>query len=37
MISFSSVITAILTLMAGIGVFLVACQMMSTHLEAVSS
>ena len=37
MISFSSVLTAILTLMAGIGVFLVACQMMSTHLEAVSS
>lgn len=37
MISISSIITAILTLMAGIGVFLVACQMMSTHLEAVSS
>lgn len=29
--------TAILTLLAGIGVFLVACQMMSAHLEAVSS
>ena len=28
---------AILTLLAGIGVFLVACQMMSAHLEAVSS
>ena len=27
----------ILTLLAGIGVFLVACQMMSAHLEAVSS
>ncbi len=31
------IITAILTLTAGIGVFLVACQMMSAHLEAVSS
>ena len=28
---------AILTLLAGIGVFLVACQMMSANLEAVSS
>ncbi len=34
---FTSVLIAILTLMAGIGVFLVACQMMSAHLEAVSS
>ena len=34
---FTSVLIAILTLTAGIGVFLVACQMMSTHLEAVSS
>ena len=34
---FTSILIAILTLMAGIGVFLVACQMMSTHLEAVSS
>ena len=33
----TSIITAILTLTAGIGVFLVACQMMSAHLEAVSS
>lgn len=29
--------TAILTLLAGIGVFLVACTMMSTNLESVSS
>ncbi len=29
--------TAILTLMAGIGVFLVACTMMSTNLESLSS
>ena len=35
--NFSSIIIAILTLTAGIGVFLVACQMMSAHLEAVSS
>ena len=34
---FTSILIAILTLTAGIGVFLVACQMMSTHLEAVSS
>ena len=32
-----TIIIAILTLLAGIGVFLVACQMMSTNLEAVSS
>jgi len=31
------VITAILGLIAGIGVFLVACQMMSTNLEAAGS
>lgn len=34
---FTSILIAILTLTAGIGVFLVACQMMSSHLEAVSS
>lgn len=34
---FTSVLIAILTLTAGIGVFLVACQMMSANLEAVSS
>ena len=34
---FTSILIAILTLTAGIGVFLVACQMMSAHLEAVSS
>ncbi len=34
---FTSILIAILTLTAGIGVFLMACQMMSTHLEAVSS
>ena len=34
---FTSGLIAILTLTAGIGVFLVACQMMSAHLEAVSS
>lgn len=33
----SSVIIAILTLLAGIGVFLVACQMMSSNLESASS
>lgn len=31
------VLTAILTLAAGIGVFLVACQMMSSNLESASS
>lgn len=31
------IFTAILTLAAGIGVFLVACQMMSTNLESASS
>lgn len=34
---FISILIAILTLLAGIGVFLVACQMMSANLEAVSS
>ena len=34
---FTSVLIAILTLTAGIGVFLVACQMMSANLEAASS
>jgi phosphate:Na+ symporter len=34
---FISVLIAILTLLAGIGVFLVACQMMSANLEALSS
>lgn len=31
------VVTAILTLLAGIGIFLVACTMMSTNLESLSS
>ena len=30
-------ITAILMLIAGIGIFLVACQMMSSNLESASS
>ncbi len=34
---FVSILTAILTLTAGIGVFLVACSMMSSNLESVSS
>ena len=34
---FTAVITSLLTLLAGIGVFLVACQMMSSNLEAASS
>lgn len=33
----TAVISAILTLLAGIGIFLVACQMMSSNLEAASS
>ncbi|MCR4826761.1 MAG: Na/Pi cotransporter family protein [Bacteroidales bacterium] len=33
----TSIIIAILTLIAGIGVFLVACQMMSNNLESASS
>lgn len=32
-----SILTAILTLLAGIGVFLIACNIMSTHLENASS
>ena len=32
-----SILTAILTLLAGIGVFLIACNVMSTHLENASS
>jgi phosphate:Na+ symporter len=32
-----AVITSLLTLLAGIGVFLIACQMMSSNLEAASS
>jgi len=31
------VISALLTLTAGVGIFLVACQMMSTNLESASS
>lgn len=34
---FLTILTAILQLVAGIGIFLVACQMMSSNLEAVSS
>ena len=33
----ATILSAILTLTAGIGIFLVACQMMSTNLESVSS
>lgn len=33
----TAVISAILTLLAGIGIFLVACQMMSSNLESASS
>ncbi len=32
-----AVITAVLTLLAGIGVFLIACTMMSSNLESASS
>lgn len=32
-----AIITSLLTLLAGIGVFLIACQMMSSNLEAASS
>lgn len=32
-----AIITTLLTLLAGIGVFLIACQMMSSNLEAASS
>lgn len=34
---FTSILIAILTLIAGIGVFLVACSMMSSNLESASS
>lgn len=34
---FISILTAILTLLAGIGVFLVACTMMSSNLESATS
>lgn len=33
----TAIISAILTLTAGIGIFLIACQMMSTNLESASS
>ena len=33
----SAIITSLLTLLSGIGVFLIACQMMSSNLEAASS
>lgn len=32
-----TIITAVLSMMAGIGIFLVACSMMSSNLEAISS
>ncbi len=35
--SFTSMLIAILTLISGIGVFLVACQMMSHNLESAGS
>lgn len=34
---YSTIITSLLILMAGIGVFLIACQMMSSNLESASS
>jgi phosphate:Na+ symporter len=36
-VELTTVITSLLTLLAGIGVFLIACQMMSSNLEAASS
>lgn len=33
----TTVVSAILTLLAGIGIFLIACQMMSSNLESASS
>ena len=33
----TAIMTSLLTLLAGIGVFLIACQMMSSNLEAASS
>lgn len=35
--SFTAIFTAFLVLFAGIGIFLIACQMMSTNLESASS
>lgn len=35
--SITAIITAFLSLFAGIGIFLIACQMMSTNLESASS
>lgn len=35
--STTAIVTALLSLVAGIGIFLVACSMMSSNLEAVSS
>lgn len=32
-----AIVSAILTLIAGIGIFLIACEMMSTNLESISS
>ena len=37
MMGTTAVLSAILTLLAGIGIFLIACQMMSTNLESASS
>jgi len=34
---FISILKAVLTLLSGIGIFLIACQMMSSNLEAASS
>ena len=34
---FNSAFSAILTLVAGIGIFLIACSMMSKNLEALGS
>ena len=33
----TAIVSAILTLLAGIGIFLVACQMMISNLESASS
>ena len=33
----TAIVSAILTLIAGIGIFLIACEMMSTNLESISS
>jgi len=35
--NFVSVVSAVLLLLAGIGIFLIACQMMSSNLESISS